>query len=211
MPTAQILRSARRRGEPAAGFGGASRTWRARLEESSALLAPVALILGLALAGGGFDLSERHLAGLAAWLVVVVLLVSGAASRATPARPLYLAVGLIFGLALFSAMSSFWSGSAELSAIEADRALAYLGFFLAAFLIAQTDVRRQRFAEGVAIGLALIALVGLIGRLLPDLIGVSDSLLSGSRMRYPLGYWNANGILFAIAATMLLWLSRRAA
>ena len=143
--------------------------------------------------------------------MVVALLVSGAASRATLARPLYLAVGLIFGLALFSAISSFWSGSAELSAIEADRALAYLGFFLAAFLIAQTDLRRQRFAEGVAIGVALVALLGLASRLLPDLMQVSDSLLAGTRLRYPLGYWNANGILFGIAATMLLWMSRRAA
>ena len=69
---------------PAAGPGdGASReSWRARLEQTAALLAPVALIVGLALAGGGFDVSDRHIAGLAAWLVVVALLVFGAGSSA---------------------------------------------------------------------------------------------------------------------------------
>ena len=47
------------------------------------MLAPVALIGGLALAGGGFDVSDRHIAGLAVWLVVVALLVFGAALGAT--------------------------------------------------------------------------------------------------------------------------------
>ena len=83
--------------------------------------------------------------------------------------------------------------------IEADRVLVYLGFFLAAFLIAQTDERRQRFAEGLAIAVALVALLGLGSRLLPHVLDVGDSLGSGPRLRYPLGYWNANGAIFGIA------------
>jgi O-antigen ligase len=164
----------------------------------------------LSLLDGGFDLSARHIAGLAVWLIVVGLLVLGAAGAAKLGRPLYLVGGLIVGLALWSAISSLWSGSMELSVIEADRVLVYLGFFLAAFLIAQTDERRQRFAEGLAIGLALVALLSLGSRLLPHVIEVSHSLGSGPRLRYPLGYWNANGVMFAIAASMLLWMSRQA-
>jgi O-antigen ligase len=167
--------------------------------------------VALALAGGGFDVSSRHIAGLAAWLVVVALILLGTASRATLARPFYWAVGLIGGLSLLSAMSSLWSGSVELSAIEADRILAYLGFFLAAFLIAQTDQRRQRFAEGLAISVALVALLGLASRLLPHVLEVAESLGSGPRLRYPLGYWNANGAMFGIAVALLLWTSRQAA
>jgi hypothetical protein len=173
------------------------------------LIAPVLLIVGLALAGGGFDVSARHIAGLAVWLLVVALLVLGAASRATLGRPFYWAAGLIGGLALLSALSSLWSGSIELSVIEADRVLVYLGFFLAAFLIAQTDQRRQRFGEGIAIALAMVALLSLGSRLLPHLLNVENSLGSGPRTRYPLGYWNANGVAFGIGAAMLLWMSRR--
>lgn len=198
------------RGELAPGVNDASRTWRARLEESAALLAPVALIVGLALAGGGFELSERHIAGLAIWLVVVALLVLGVASRASLARPLYWSTGLIFALALLSASSSFWSGSAELSAIEADRLLVYLGVFVAAFLIAQTEKRGQRFAEGLTIAVTLVALLGVASRLLPEVLDFANSLGSGPQMRYPLGYWNANGVMFAIAAALLLWASRGA-
>jgi O-antigen ligase len=173
------------------------------------LIAPLALIGGLALAGGGFDLSARHIAGLAVWLVVVGLLALGVAARANLGKPFYWASGLILGLALLSAISSLWSGSIELSITEADRVLVYLGFFLAAFLIAQTDQRRQRFAEGIAIALALIAFAALATRLLPDVFDAGPGLGSGPRLRYPLGYWNANGLALGIGVTMLLWMSRR--
>jgi O-antigen ligase len=149
-------------------------------------------------------------AGLALWLVVVALIVLGAASRATLGRPFYWATGLLGGLALLSAISSSWSGSVELSVIEADRVLVYLGVFLAAFLIVQTDQRRQRFAEGLTIALAAVAVLGLATRLLPHVLEFGDALGGGPRLRYPLGYWNANGALFGIAVGLLLWSSRQA-
>jgi hypothetical protein len=173
------------------------------------LIAPLALIGGLALAGGGFELSARHIAGLAVWLVVVGLLALGAGVRASLGKPFYWASGLILGLALLSAISSLWSGSIELSVTEADRVLVFLGVFLAAFLIAQTDLRRQRFAEGIAIALALIAFAALATRLLPDVLDAGPGLGSGPRLRYPLGYWNADGLAFGIGIAMLLWMSRR--
>jgi hypothetical protein len=96
-----------------------------------------------------------------------------------------------------------------LSVVEADRILVYLALFVSAFLIAQTDQTRQRFGEGLGIALTLVALLALGSRLLPHVLNVADSLGSGSRTRYPLGYWNADGVTFGIAASMLLWMSRR--
>jgi O-antigen ligase len=190
--------------------GGASRASRARLDQTAALLAPIVLLLGLALAGGGFDLGDRHLAGLATWLLAIGLLAFGIGSRATLDRPLYVTAGLVVGLSFLCAISSFWSGSAELSVIEADRVLVYLGVFLAAFLIAQTGERRQRFAEGLAISLALIGLLALGTRLLPQVLELGDGLGSIARLNYPLGYWNANGVAFGIGVALLLWMSRQA-
>ncbi len=189
--------------------------WRERLAEIAALLVPIALLLGIALGGGdqgGFDLQTRHIAGICVWLVVVALLVFGAAARARAPGPLYLAAGLLFSLALLSAVSSRWSGSTELSVTEADRILVYLGILLAAFLITQTHGRRQRFAEGMAIALATIAMVAVASRLLPDVIHIHQPVDRwGPRLTYPLGYWNANGTLFAITVPILLWASRRGA
>ncbi len=177
--------------------------------QTAALIAPIALIVAVALAGGGFEVTTRHIAGLAAWLVVVAILVSGGAANATLGRSFYWTAGLLGCLALLSAISSLWSGSVELSVIEADRVLAYLGFFVAAFLVAQTSERRQRFAEGLTIALTLVALLGLFSRLLPEVLDVANAFGSGPRLRYPLGYWNANGAVCGLAVAMLLWASRR--
>jgi hypothetical protein len=209
MPAQQALKEARKRVGPGVGDGGSSLAWRARLEESAAVLAPLLLIGGLALAGGGFALDDRHVAGLAVWLIVAAMLAFGAAGRAVLGRPFYWATGLIGGLALLSAFSSLWSGSVELSVVEADRVLVYLGFFIAAFLIAQTSQRRQRFGEGLAIACIGVAVLAVCSRLLPHLFPVVEGAEAGARLSYPLGYWNGEGVVFGIAAGLALWLSRR--
>jgi O-antigen ligase len=159
--------------------------------------------------GGGFSLSSRHIAGLVVWLIVVGLLVLGVAGRSLLAKPFYWATGLLLGFAIWSAISSLWSGSVELSVTEADRVLMYLGVFLAAFLLAQTNQRRQRFGEGIAIALALVAILALATRLLPHVFALSFDESRGTRLQYPLGYWNGNAILFSLAAPLLVWMSRR--
>jgi hypothetical protein len=168
----------------------------------------VLLIVPLAVAGGGYDLTDRHIAGLAVWLVVVALLVLGAASRARLSPPLHWSAGLILALAILSALSSLWSGSMELSVIEADRVLVYLGFFLAAFLVAQTEVRRRGFAEGLVLALTLVVMLGTFSRLLPHVFNVSAGLGSGPRLQYPWGYWNAVAAAAGISVVTLLWTSR---
>jgi len=210
MPAEQALTEARRRSGPSYGPGGGGHlAFRARLEESSAFLGPIALIGALALTGGGFSLSSRHIAGLIVWLIVVGLLVLGVAGRSLLAKPFYWASGLLLGLAIWSAISSLWSGSVELSVTEADRVLMYLGVFLAAFLLAQTNQRRQRFGEGIAIALILLAILALASRLLPHVFDLPFSEAKGSRLQYPLGYWNGDAILFSFAAALCVWMSRR--
>ncbi len=210
MPAEQALTEARKRSGPSYGPGGEGHlAFRRRLEESAAFLGPIALIGALAMTGGGFSLSSRHIAGLIVWLLVVVLLVLGVAGRALLAKPFYWASGLLLGLAIWSAISSLWSGSVELSVTEADRVLMYLGVFLAAFLLAQTNQRRQRFGEGIAIALILLAILALATRLLPHVFDLSFDESKGTRLQYPLGYWNGDAILFSFAAALCVWMSRR--
>jgi hypothetical protein len=51
------------------------------------------LILGIALGGGGYFLTERHVAGLAVWLILVALLALGAAGWTTLGRPFWWSTG----------------------------------------------------------------------------------------------------------------------
>jgi O-Antigen ligase len=208
MPAEPALTEARRKVGPSYGRGGGPE-FRAQLEGWAAFGAPVALILGLALAGGGYEVTPRHIAGLAVWLVIVALLAFGAASRAKVAKPFYWASGLILALAILSALSSIWSGSAEISVTEGDRVLVYLGVFVGAFLIAQTDLTRQRFGEGIGVALIGIAVLTLGNRLLPHVFDVAAGLGTGERARYPLGYWNANGVAAGLGFALALWMSRR--
>jgi O-antigen ligase len=210
MPAEQALTEARKRSGPSYGPGGGGHlAFRARLEESAAFLGPIALIGALALTGGGFSVSSRHIAGLVVWLIVVGLLALGVAARSLLAKPFYWASGLLLGFAIWSAISSLWSGSVELSVTEADRVLMYLGVFLAAFLLAQTNQRRQRFGEGIAIALTSLAILALATRLLPHLFALSFDEAKGTRLQYPLGYWNGDSILFSFAAALCVWMSRR--
>lgn len=209
MPAEQVLKRGRGPVGPNAGEGGSSRAFRARLEEWAAGIAPPLLIGGLALAGGGFALDDRHLAGLAVWVLIAGLLVLGAAGRATLGRPFYWSAGLIGAFALWSALSSLWSASVELSVVETDRVLVYFGFFVATYLLAQTKEARQRFGEGLTIALIFVALLALASRLLPDILSVNQGGGAAARLSYPLGYWNADGLLFGLSTGLVLWLSRR--
>ncbi len=79
----------------------------------------------------------------------------------------------------------------------------YLGVFLAAFLLAQTNQRRQRFGEGIANRPDPAARsCALATRLLPHVFDLSFDETNGSRLQYPLGYWNADAIVFSFAAAL---------
>src|SRR4051812_50223051 len=109
MPAEQALKRAQRRVGPGFGRGGGgSDSWRERLEESAALIIPVLLLLGLALAGGGFELSDRHVAGLATWLLVVAILVLGGGGGPALWGVVFLGAGLCAGPCPFSPFFFLW-------------------------------------------------------------------------------------------------------
>ena len=180
MPQEQALRQARQRIGPRGRREGGSDSWRARLEQSSALIAPATLLLGLALAGGGFSLTPRHVAGLAVWLLLVGMLALGAAGRATLGRPFYWTSGLIAGVALFSGISSLWSGSIELTVIEAG--------FLAGLVrapssydpITKPEQSRGRFTQV----LDRLVQVGLITQLDREQVEATFVLPEGGSLRH---------------------------
>lgn len=171
-----------------------------------ALITPLLILGGLSLLGGGFDVEGRHLIGILAWLLVALVLISPHGRRLNIGRPFYLVAGVLLSLAAFAGISSLWSDAVSLSLTEAERVVAYLGFFTLGFLVCQTERQRQLFVEGLTLALALLLLVALSDRFFPGTGPIP--ITEGARLRFPLGYWNADGLVFGISVVLLSWMGR---
>jgi len=184
------------------------RSYPGKIADFVAFLLPFLLLAGLALAGGGFDLFPRHLSGILAWVLVAALLLVPMPEQARPGRSMALVGGLLLSLALWSGVSSLWSDSVSSSLAEFERGIGYLGFFIAAILTLRTPAQRQWFARGLGAGLAFITLLALGDRLLPG--GDTGTPFAVTRLKFPLDYWNADGIAFGSALVLFIWFAATA-
>ncbi|GAC1316814.1 MAG: hypothetical protein NVSMB25_03260 [Thermoleophilaceae bacterium] len=170
----------------------------------AALLAATAFI-----AQGGSDLGRTTVALLLLTLLAG-LLVASAITRA-PAR-----VGgggltlLAFAaLALLTACSIIWSIVPELSWIEADRTLAYLGVFAAAIAGARmAPGAAPALLRGLALAAFAVITYALASRAFPAALAKGEIY---ARLGQPFGYWNALGTTAALAVPPTLWLGTRRA
>jgi hypothetical protein len=190
----------------------------AQLELTSAapFLLAFAIVLYLALQGGGYDLVVRNQVGIAVWWGVFCAALAGL----LPARQLgpagRLAVTALCLLCAWSAVASTWSASAERSLAEVSREACYLGVLILGLLLQ----RRRRgalaaAAGGVASAIVLVALLSVISRLEPGSFPAARqtaSLLPGAakRLSWPLDYWNALAALMALGVPLLLGIASSA-
>lgn len=118
-----------------------------------------------------------------------------------------LSVGYVAGaaclalLAAWTLASATWSDAAARAVVEYDRALLYLLGFLLVGAIGRTPQRLRWVVRGIALGAFVTCLCGLVTRLAPDVWAIDPGLAEG-RLSYPLGYWNALGLLAAIGIVM---------
>ncbi|MBA3852449.1 MAG: O-antigen ligase family protein [Chloroflexi bacterium] len=143
----------------------------------------IALIVGFVLY---LTLSDRPVAGLGPLFVV------GTAALAL--------------LALWSLVSSAWSGSPARALLEYDRALLYLLAFVLLGSAGRTDGRLRLAARGLAIAAFALCACALITRLLPEVWSLPPELAE-ERLSFPLTYWNALGLLAAIGMVICFSLS----
>jgi hypothetical protein len=167
-----------------------------------------ALLMLLALDGGGYDIVARQKVALVLWLLIAV----GFAFRILPlARPdagvlapAVAALALLFWLVLALA----WTESAERTGTEICRLLGYLGVLtLAIACLDRTTFRAA--AGGVSVAAIGVVAISLSSRLFPDLFpGATDVSRLGrpDRLDFPLDYWNAVGAWSAMAIAIgLAW------
>ncbi len=141
-------------------------------------------------------------------LAAGVGLVTGAVGVArSPAA--WAGVGLLGLFALVSAISVIWSLAPDNGWLAANRAAAYTAV-VAIALIAAPSVRRapQLALTGYLLVTVAVALYALGGKLFPELsIGPIDldHASDFSRLREPLGYWNALGLFLVLASPACIW------
>src|SRR6476469_4613686 len=107
-----------------------------------------ALVAYLSFANGGYDAVVRDQVGIAVWWLILI----GAAIGVLPlrfSRFAWTAVGLLTVFAIWTALSTSWSESAERSWIDAAKVATYVGFLVLA-LAAQRRAAARHTINGVA-------------------------------------------------------------
>jgi O-Antigen ligase len=176
----------------------------------------VLLALGVAyaaFAGGAIQIPDetRLQVGIAAAGLLAGIGIAIGALRMPHAPLAWAALAMLAAFALWSSLSAAWSASPDGSWIAGNRALAYAAVAAIA-LLAAASVRRAALLTGVALaGVSLlVALYALGGKIVPDLEIAGLSLDPGSefaRLREPIGYWNALGLLCVMATPLPIWLA----
>jgi hypothetical protein len=104
-------------------------------------------------------------------------------------------------------VSVVWSVAPDRSWADANRAIAYLAVFAGGMGIARLWPRRAgAVVAGVLLAASALSAIALLLKAYPVAFNSTESL---ARMRDPLDYWNALGLLAAFAIPPAIWLGAR--
>jgi O-antigen ligase len=177
----------------------------------------VALALGTGLAviaftaAGGLRLERTTYVEIA-----LILLGAGLCTAALLAAPRRITLPRLYGgwalfafagLAIYTAVSLIWSLAPAESWTEVNRTFAYLAAFAGALSLARLAPGRwSGMLNGVALGCTIVCAYALATKVFPGALAPNEAY---ARLREPLGYWNAVGLMAALGLPPLLWLAAR--
>jgi tetratricopeptide (TPR) repeat protein len=114
---------------------------------------------------------------------------------------------LLAALTAWSAVSVVWSVQPADTWLDANRAIAYLAAFAGAVGLARLFPRRAgALVTAVLLAALGVSVIALIAKSFPLVFNSREEL---ARLRQPLGYWNALGLLAACAVPAALWVGAR--
>jgi O-antigen ligase len=173
---------------------------------AAVLLAPAAATIYLAFRQGGFF--PNGPAFLA--IVLLQLLVLRALLAERPFEGIGATAGVVIaalaGFAVWQLLSAAWSESVGRSLVEFDRTLLYLATFVLFASLGRTSERVAWLIRLLAATFTFICVLGLVSRALPDILTVSTDY-APDRLSYPVTYWNALGLMAALAIVLLVHLT----
>jgi hypothetical protein len=162
----------------------------------------LALPTVLAFSAGGFFEGARLRAGVAVWVAVALAAALGRdlVPRSRAAR---VCLAGLLGLAVWTTVAVAWSPLRDPALADASTVWLYAGFLVLATALLRGAT--ARVAEpAVALGALVVTGYAVATRLLPGLVPSARSFRAGARLDQPLTYWNALGLVAAIAIVLLL-------
>jgi hypothetical protein len=166
--------------------------------------AAAALVTGptaLAFFTGGYFDQARAAAGLVAWILVAVALVS-VPCPLPRGRPAWLALGALGLLAAWTLGSIAWAPIAGGAYHAGEIVVLYLGALLAGAILLRPRVVRLAVEPALALGASMVIGYGISERLLPGVLHFARSVSAQGRLEQPLTYWNAMGELAALGLVL---------
>jgi hypothetical protein len=169
-------------------------------------LLPGALVVALGFSSGAFLPGPVALAATGLALVLVVRVTLEDHRRATLTFGYVAGAAALALLACWTLASAIWSDAPARAVTEYDRVLVYLLGFVVLGSFGRTPARLRWAMRGVAAAAFAVCLCGLVTRLAPDVWPVAPTI-ADDRLSYPIGYWNALGLLAAIGIVLCLGLT----
>ncbi|HEX5909981.1 MAG TPA: hypothetical protein VFY44_05770, partial [Thermoleophilaceae bacterium] len=178
----------------------------ARIAAAALLASPGVLVVFLSFSGGGYF---PNVYGLGAAAMAVALILRVTLARRPFAGLSGISMAVIVLLTLFAGWtlaSALWSDTGGRAFLEFERALLYLLAFILFASIPQSSDRLRWMLRGVAAGLVIVCAVALTTRVAADVWPIGPNI-AGSRLSYPVTYWNALGLMAAGAGLLCLHLT----
>jgi len=178
----------------------------ARIAHGSLLALPGVLIVYFSFNAGGFYPDTTGVAAILLALLLVVRVTTAEDPFAGFGWSLALAAAALAALALWTLLSGSWSDAPARALIEFDRTLVYLLALVLLGSLPRTSDRLRWIVRGVALAIVVVAVAGLLTRLLPETFPTAPNM-ANERLSYPLTYWNSLGILASIGVVLCVHLS----
>jgi len=168
----------------------------------------VVLTLVALIAKGGLSLGPMTLVEIALTLIGAGLAAAALLAAPTPARNWGgVTLFAVAALTVWTALSVIWSVVPDISWADANRAISYLFVFAGGIGMARLwPWRAGAIAGGVLFAASAISIIALALKSFPVAFNSTEEL---ARLRDPLDYWNALGLLAAFAVPPALWLGAR--
>ena len=177
-----------------------------RIVSNGLLVVPGAMVLYFSFSSGGFFPDAPAFVALFTLVVLILWTTLAEQPFAAVSRGLAFATGALALYTVWILASALWSGAPSRALIEADRSLVYLLTLVLFGCLPRSSQRLSRMLQGVALAMVIVCTAGLLTRVLPDVFPSAIDYRD-ERLSHPLTYWNAVGMMAALAGIFCLHLT----